>query len=239
MAGEGSEVREVRRRDAESWLRAAQAGLAAALQGEHRTEVVGDLVLQFMAARLRAPAGAFYVVGRGQTLRCVAGLALAPDTPRDFQAGSGLPGEVARADRVMEVGAPAEHLRLESAVVSSTPQRVALVPAAYNRRVNAVLELALQQPLGPAERELLERIRETIGAAVNAAIDRTRLEELLEDLERHFAAPREVMEAVENSKEDEAVLETEVAAADPVKFSPTDITPKRTSFSGMVKKVRF
>jgi CheY-like chemotaxis protein/CHASE3 domain sensor protein len=176
-------AREVRRRDTESWLRAAQASLAANLQGEHRIETLGELVLQFMTERLRAPAGAFYVFDR-KTLRRVAGFALAADAPESFPAGQGLAGEAARTDRIMDMAVPADHLRLESAMVSATPQRVLLLPAAYNRRVNAVLELALQQPPTAAERELLERIRETLGAAVNASLDRSRLEELLQETQR-------------------------------------------------------
>src|SRR5690606_30188877 len=153
--------REVRLTATERGADAAPTILAATIQGEHRQADLGDIVLQFMTRQLRAPAGAFYVVEHGAMLRRIAGFALASDPPTAFPVGSGLAGESARADRVMDVAVPAEHLRLESALVSSPPQRVVLVPASHNGRVNAVLELALAAPLGPAQHELLERIRGT------------------------------------------------------------------------------
>ena len=177
-------ARGARHKTTESWLRTGQAALAAAMQGEHRVEALGDLALRFMTSRMHAPAGALYVVESGGTLRRVAGFALSGDRPETFKPGTGLAGEAARANRVMDLEVPAEHLRLESSMVSSVPQRVVLVPSSYGGRVNAVLELALTRAPNEAELELLERIRDTLGAAVNAARDRTQLEELLEETQR-------------------------------------------------------
>ncbi|MDQ2640746.1 MAG: CHASE3 domain-containing protein, partial [Pseudomonadota bacterium] len=177
-------AREIRRKALESWLRDGQAILARALQGEQRLESLGEQVLRFMTRQLHAPAGAFYVLERGGMVRRVAGFALAGDPPEMFQPGSGLVGEAVRADRIMDIAAPAEHLRLESALLSAPPQRVVVVPVSYHGRVNGVVELALDAAPGEAGMEMLERSRQTLGIAINASIDRSRLEELLEETQR-------------------------------------------------------
>jgi len=177
-------AREIRRKAVESWLRDGQATLVRALQGEHRLEALGEQVLRFMTRQLHAPAGAFYVVEKGGLVRRVAGFALAGDPPRSFEPGSGLVGEVVRADRIMEVSAPAEHLRLESALLSAPPRHVVVVPVSYHGRVNGAMELALDAAPGEAGMEMLERSRQTLGIAINASIDRSRLEELLEETQR-------------------------------------------------------
>lgn len=177
-------AREVRRKQVEDWLRASQASLAAAVQGEHRIEALGEMVLRFMTGQLRAPVAAFHArVAQGRLQR-VAGYALAGDSPSDIALGEGLAGECARCGRVMEVAVPAGHLRMESAVVSSAPSWALLVPAGWGGRVNAVLELGLDREPERHELELLERLRGTLGAAVNAALDRSRLEELLDETQR-------------------------------------------------------
>jgi CheY-like chemotaxis protein/signal transduction histidine kinase len=81
----------------------------------------------------------------------------------------------------MQVAVPGEHLRMESALVSAAPGCALLVPSAWGGRVNAVLEVGLDREPDGHERELLQRVRGTLGVAVNAALDRRRLEELLEE----------------------------------------------------------
>jgi sugar/nucleoside kinase (ribokinase family) len=149
-----------------------------------RLESLGEQVLRFMTRQLHAPAGAFYVLERGGMVRRVAGFALAGDPPEMFQPGSGLVGEAVRADRIMDIAAPAEHLRLESALLSAPPQRVVVVPVSYHGRVNGVVELALDAAPDEAAMEMLERSRQTLGIAINASIDRSRLEELLDETQR-------------------------------------------------------
>ncbi len=177
-------AREIRRRAVENWLRDGQAALARALQGEQRLDALGEQVLRYMTRQLHAPAGAFYVVEKGGTARRVAGFALVGDPPAIFQPGSGLVGEAVRANCVIDIAAPAEHLRLESALLSAPPRRVVVVPVSYLGRVNGVVELALDADPGEAGMEMLERSRQTLGIAINASVDRSRLEELLQETQR-------------------------------------------------------
>jgi len=195
-------AREAERKETESWLRAGQAALAGALQGEQRLEVLGDHVLRFMSRQVRAMAGAFYVAEAGQSLRRVAAFALTGDVPASFEMGEGLVGEAARTDQLMQLEVDTGHLRLESGLVSAPPRRVLLVPMVYNRRVNAVLELALAHVPGAAQLDLLDRSRATIGTAVNASIDRSRLEELLQETQQQSEELRAQQEELRVANEE-------------------------------------
>jgi signal transduction histidine kinase/CHASE3 domain sensor protein len=178
-------ARETRNKETEGWLRAGVAALVATMQGEHRLHALGDLVLRFLTRQLRAPAGAFYVVEQGRTLRRAAGFALVSDAPETYALGEGLVGEAARSGQLVEVrDVPAQHLRFESTLLSTPPRHLVLIPVAYGGRVNAVLELALSRAPDAAQVQLLERIRAALGIAVNSSIDRSRLEELLEETQR-------------------------------------------------------
>ncbi|MET0280353.1 MAG: response regulator [Steroidobacteraceae bacterium] len=178
-------AREVDRRETEIWLRAGQAALAGALQSELRLEMLGEHVLRFMTRQAGAAAGALYVMATGRTLRRVAGYALGTQAPHSFELGEGLVGEAARSDRIAHLAdVPAQHLRIESTLVSGSPRHIVLVPVSYNGRVNAVLELGMTTAPQLAQLELLERTRGVLGTAVNASIDRSRLEELLEETQR-------------------------------------------------------
>jgi CheY-like chemotaxis protein len=57
-------------------------------------------------------------------------------------------------------------------------------PAAVDGTVHAVIELGFLRTVRPEDLELLERLSESLGVAVRASKDRTRLEELLEETQR-------------------------------------------------------
>ncbi len=179
--------REVRTRATESWLRQGQAALSQTLQGEQRLDVLGDHVLRFMASRLDAQVGAFYVREPGGTnLKRVAGYALSEDsTPAAIALGQGLVGEAAREDRVLRVAdVPESYLTVASGLGGARPRHLLLVPGFHNGRINSVMELAMFRSGRGTDVEFLDRARSTIAVAVNASIDRTRLEELLEETQR-------------------------------------------------------
>jgi signal transduction histidine kinase len=59
-----------------------------------------------------------------------------------------------------------------------------VAPASVDGVGHAVVELGFLHPVAEADRELLARVSESLGVAVRASKDRTRLEELLEETQR-------------------------------------------------------
>ncbi|WP_028080241.1 response regulator [Solimonas soli] len=186
LAGAAMTVRDYRARQTQTWLRSGQLALAARLQGEQRLEVLGANLLAFLADYLGARVGAVYVAEGRTHFQRVAGYALAPDAPGGtLRPGDGLLGEVARERRTLQVReVPAGYLAVHSALGQGRPGELLIAPAIVDEQVQAVIELGFFRRTDASDRELLDRVSETLGVAVRAARDRTRLEELLEETQR-------------------------------------------------------
>ena len=64
------------------------------------------------------------------------------------------------------------------------PAELVIAPATVDRVVQAVVELGFFRRVTPTELEFLRRMSEPLGVAVRASKDRSRLEELLEEVQR-------------------------------------------------------
>ncbi len=176
--------RDYRSRQAQTWVRAGQLGLSAELAGEQRLEVLGDKLMAFLARYLDAQVGAVYVAQQS-SFRRVAAYALAAEAMPLLQPGDGLLGQAARDRRSLHVrDVPAGYLAVASATGGGAPGELLVAPAIVDGVVHAVLELGFFRRLLPADLELLDRVSEAMGVAVRAAIDRSRLEDLLEETQR-------------------------------------------------------
>jgi len=172
----------------EAWLQAGQGGLAERMQGEQRLDVLGENVLTFLGRYLDAQVGAIYIAEPGGWLRRFATFALPSAQDDDanlLRPGDGLAGQAVKEDRVLEVrNVPPGYLPVTSTLGTGNPTHLLIAPASESGRVQAVVELGFFRPLQAADRELLGRVRESIGIAVRSSKDRTRLEELLEETQR-------------------------------------------------------
>ncbi|MDP9043381.1 MAG: CHASE3 domain-containing protein, partial [Pseudomonadota bacterium] len=177
-------VRDHRIRTTENWLRAGQAGLAAAVQGERRLEVLGDQLLRFLADTLDAPVGVLYVADRAGGYERVAGFAVPVGHAR-LQPGAGLLGQVAKdnAPRVVR-DLPADYLSVGGELGQTHPRELLLAPAALEGEVLAVVELGFLRRVLARDLELMARVSEVLGIAVRSSRDRNHLESLLEETQR-------------------------------------------------------
>jgi CheY-like chemotaxis protein/signal transduction histidine kinase/CHASE3 domain sensor protein len=178
--------RDYRSRQAQVWLRAGQAGLSERLQGDQRLEVLGQNVLGFLATYLNAQAGAIYIAERDGRFRRFAGYAVPVTAGEDIlRLGESLLGQAARENqprRVTQI--PENYLTVRSSLGSSSPRELLMAPASVDGVVQAVVELGFFRKLHGEDEELMVRVSESIGSAVRASKDRTRLEELLEETQR-------------------------------------------------------
>jgi signal transduction histidine kinase/CHASE3 domain sensor protein/DNA-binding NarL/FixJ family response regulator len=179
--------RDYRSVGAEGWARRVQLALTAQLQGDLRLESIGDKVLGILADNLGARVGALYVCEPGGELRRIAGhgLAASGQPGAVVRAGEGLTGQAAKDDRLVVVrDLPANYLAISSAVGNTTPGELVVAPASVDGTVQAVTELGFLHRLEPIELEVMRRVSEVIAVAIRTARDRSRLEEVLEELQR-------------------------------------------------------
>ena len=184
--GAAAMSRDFKIRETETWLRSGQAGLSTEMQGEQRLEVLGGRVLTSLAGFLEAQVGAIYISDGAGRFRRFAAYALPADAEGDtIRPGDGLAGQAARENRVLHVTeVPDGYLAVASGLGRGMPAELIIAPATVDRVVQAVVELGFFRRVDADEVEFLRRIAEPLGVAVRASKDRSRLEELLEEVQR-------------------------------------------------------
>ncbi|MFN3438882.1 MAG: response regulator [Acidovorax sp.] len=179
-------AREYRVKALQSWVSAGLMGLGQRIQGDHRLEDIGKLALEYLATYLKAQVGAGYVVDCNGGFSLFGGYAL----PRERLAekllsNEGLVGQAARSRQLLHVrDVPPAYLPVSSSTGQASPVELLVAPAVEHGNVFAVIELGFYRPVSEAERTLLERASEMLAVAIRSGIDRSRLQDLLEETQR-------------------------------------------------------
>lgn len=210
----------------QAWLRTGQTELADQVIGELQLSEIGRKSLDYLAGYLGFSVGALYLREVGGSLRRIAGYGLTRETEsfaQQLQADESLVGQAAREQRSIELqGLPAGYLKVSSGLGEGAAQSVLLVPTRSERRVNGVLELGFLRPLQARDRALLELLAGNLGMALESALFRQRLQEVLaetqqlnEELQVQQEELRSSNEALEEQsrilKESQAHLEAQQA----------------------------
>ncbi|MEO8673304.1 MAG: response regulator [Tahibacter sp.] len=178
--------RDHRDRELQVWLRDGEVHLGERLQGDLRLEVIGERILQFVAPYVDASAGAIYVADSSLQFPRFGGYAV-PDEALSARAesGKGLLGQALHENRILHLAdVPQGYLRIESALGSTTPRELLIVPLGVDGAVQAIVELGFIHPVDAGSREWLQRIAPMVAIAVRSAKDRSRLESLLEETQQ-------------------------------------------------------
>jgi signal transduction histidine kinase/DNA-binding response OmpR family regulator/CHASE3 domain sensor protein len=170
----------------QEWLQTGQVAVGGAMFGDQQVERLGENVLHSLAEYLGAHAGAFFVK-EGDAYRRVAtfGLPTENQTPLRFAAGESLLGQVAKDNQIILIhDVPQGYLSIGSALGQGDPRQILIAPAVADGAVNAVFELGFVHSPPPSTNELLDVVADPIGVAVRSALDRSRVQALLEETQR-------------------------------------------------------
>ncbi|HET8748333.1 MAG TPA: ATP-binding protein, partial [Ramlibacter sp.] len=167
---------------AEAWLREGQSRLTEQLAGEQELRAVGHAALQALADYLDCRVGALYTPEPGG-LRLAATWGWAQDAG---QVGDWLPEGrtlvtecAAQRKQIALQDLPAGYLRVSTGLGESDVRSVLLAPVQHEGRLAGVLELGWMRPLEPRDGELLRAIGSNLGASIESARYRQRLQEAL------------------------------------------------------------
>ncbi|TBU78888.1 response regulator [Phytopseudomonas daroniae] len=214
------------RLQAQAWLRSGQTEMAERLIGQQALPVLGRNMLEFLASHLGAAVGALYVREEHGGLRRVASYGFSREQEKaeqSFYSAEGLVGQVAQSRRLLTLDQlPADYLKVSSGLGHGEPLTVALLPIDNDGEVNGVIELGFLRPLTERDGEFLTQVASSVGASVEAARYRHRLQEILaetqqlnEELqvqqEELKTANEELEEQSRALKESQAYLETQQA----------------------------
>ncbi|HVW27118.1 MAG TPA: response regulator [Polyangiaceae bacterium] len=224
----GREQESKQRVEEQNWVRQQHVLLAKSMEGDPSPEQIGGAMLRILCEATSAVSGAVYFAEPGG-LRRHAGVALSADAPKFFAHGEGLVGGAAdaRTIRVVE-DVPASYLTVRSATGSSSPARIALVPAVVDGEVQGLIELAFFGAIESRVLALFERAAETIGAALLSVTHRVRLKELLEESQRQSEQLQMQQEELETQQEELRVSNEELAQqADALKLAHAQLEERK------------
>ena len=169
----------------QAWLRAGQTQLAERIVGQPALAPLARGVLDFLAEYLGMSVGALYVREPGNALRRSASYGFSRENeaaPQLIAAGEGLVGQAALAKRVIRLDSlPENYLNISSGLGSGSPVALLLAPIQEGGVVNGVMELGFARPVEARDMELLELVAPAVGAAIEAALYRQRLQAALAD----------------------------------------------------------
>ncbi len=171
---------------AQAWLRDGQRQLAEKLAGKQELVSLGHNALEFLSRYLGSVVGALYVGGSGRLDRVASwGLPAADEQGKAFARSDSVVAEAATNARQIRLDkVPDGYLRVTSGLGHGAPQSVLVSPIENDGEVNGVVELGFLRPLQQRDLELLQMARASLGAAVEAARYRQRLQDTLEETQQ-------------------------------------------------------
>ncbi|HZN46656.1 MAG TPA: response regulator [Ramlibacter sp.] len=172
---------------AQAWLREGQSLLSERLGREQDTAAVGHGALEFLSQYLGIAVGALYLPEAPGFVRAATwGWPATEAGPGERVPGDRtLLAECATQRRQLSLDpVPAGYLKVSSTLGESTAQSVLLAPVEHEGRLAGVLEIGLLRPLVPRDGELLAYCSSILGASLEAARYRRRLQDVLEETQQ-------------------------------------------------------
>ena len=171
----------------QAWVRDGQAQLAEILIGQQTLTTVGRSVLAFTGRFLDPVVAAMYVRDDAGLLQRVSthGFDGNDGEAQVKAAREGLVGQVARDGRVKHVtNLTGGFFKVGSGLGESAPAELLVAPLSNDGIVNGVIELGFMRPVNERDIALLKLIAGAIGASVDAALFRKRLQDSVEETQQ-------------------------------------------------------
>lgn len=172
----------------QAWLRSGQSLMGERVVGQQALSAVAQTMLIFLADYVDAPVAVLYVRDEEDGFyRCatVGFSAVADHLPQAFRRAEGLIGHAAASGKLTQIDkVPRDYWRIASALGSAVPEHLVFVPLISDGVVNGVTELGFLQPPNQRVIEFLTMIGMNMGAFVEAALYRERIQKALQDTQQ-------------------------------------------------------
>ena len=171
----------------QAWVRNGQAQLAETLIGQQTLATVGRSVLSFAGRYLDPIVAAMYVRDDAGRLQRVSthGFDGGEDAAQVAAARAGLVGQAASDGRLHHVtNLQGSYFKVVSGLGETAPAELIVAPISNDGVTNGVIELGFMRPVVERDLELLKLIAGSVGASVDAALFRKRLQESVEETQQ-------------------------------------------------------
>jgi CheY-like chemotaxis protein/signal transduction histidine kinase/CHASE3 domain sensor protein len=204
----------------QAWLRSGQSLLAEKVTGQQALPVLGHAMLDFIAEYIDVAVAALYIRNQEGALHRVASFGFSRESDADeqvFDHAESLVGQAAVSHRLIHLpNAPDNYLKVSSGLGRSAPLSVVVVPIENEGKVNGVVELGFMRAVVERDLEFLRLIAGNLGASVEAALYRERLQDALTETqqlnEEMQVQQEELRTANEELEEQAAALEESQAS---------------------------
>ena len=170
-----------------AWVRDGQAQLAETLIGQQTLTTVGRSVLAFAGRYLDPVVAAMYVRDETGTLQRVSthGFDGHDGDGQVSAARAGIVGQAVRDGRLNHVtNLKGGYFKVGSGLGESAPAELVVAPISNDGVTNGVVELGFMRPVAPRDLELLRLIAGAVGASVDSALFRKRLQDSVEETQQ-------------------------------------------------------
>ncbi|MEZ4722415.1 MAG: response regulator [Flavobacteriales bacterium] len=187
------------------WLTKGQNKLNEAMRGDLETESLCNEISTFLTTYTGANVGAIYLMDdQSQSFKLIGTHAFSTvDTKGEFKLREGLIGQAAADNETILVNSLGEtDIRLRSSLVDAVPNYVLATPLLIDNHAIGVLELGKFSEFTAAQREFIETSRESIAIAINSAVSRRKVRELLEKTQRQSEELQQQQEELTQTNEE-------------------------------------
>jgi CheY-like chemotaxis protein/CHASE3 domain sensor protein len=185
-----------------AWLSNGQNQLNQIMRGDQGIGELATGIITFFATYTEANIGSFYLLDeRESTYVPVGRYAYGGMTGKEsFKLGEGLIGQAA-ADRrpVLLQELSEKYIRVRSSLLDTPPHTIFVAPVIVDDTVLAVLELGKLNSFDDTEQAFIQANLEAVGIALNSALARKKIQNLLEQTQQQSEELQQQQEELEQS----------------------------------------
>jgi CheY-like chemotaxis protein/CHASE3 domain sensor protein len=186
------------------WLTSGQNNLNNVVRGDQDVEELADNIINFVTQYLEGTVGALYLIDETENKLTLTGTyAFTDGKKHQFAIGEGLIGQTA-ADKEIKLIRDFEDDRVSiiSSVIEATPKHIIAAPFLVDGDVLGVIEVGKLDNIEDHHIEFLDNNSENIGIAINSAIARRRINNLLEETQQQSEELQQQQEELEQNNEE-------------------------------------
>ena len=165
------------------WLQSGIALVNDSMVGEKSVEALALDILENIVERTQSLVAAVYILDDDGLLHLIGSYALSgEDKQKKLKIGEGIAGQSLQSARTILVkNIPDNEGTISYATGQTKPRNIIAVPVTRDRKAVGVLELGSLEEYSELQIEFLKSISANIGIAFSGALNRKRLQELLEE----------------------------------------------------------
>ncbi|GAB1410314.1 hypothetical protein MASR1M90_14680 [Desulfovibrionales bacterium] len=198
-----------------NWLSQGKAGMDDTVRGEHDTQELSRIFIEFLTTYLKAQVGLVYMVS-GEELVLVASYAYSnrQGNLNRVRMGEGLVGQAALEQKILTFHLPTEHApSYHFGVGEKIPSHFIAAPLRFKDKVQGVFLLGSETAFSPIQCELVEQVAPNVAILLNTAKSQEVIAGLLrqaqEQQKQLHLANEDLEEQTEMLKASQAELQTQ------------------------------